>query len=100
MSGEVEEVKPWPEAVDGRELASEIEAFLGKYVVLPGPNDLLAVILWVLAAHAHDCFNVFPILLISSPVKRAGKTTLLMLLSVLVPRVFYTTDTTAPALLR
>jgi putative DNA primase/helicase len=98
MSGEVEEVRPWPEAVDGRELASEIEAVLRKYVVLPGPNDLLAVILWLLAAHAHDCFNVFPILLISSPVMRAGKTTLLMLLSVLVPRVFYTTDTTAPAL--
>jgi len=98
MTGEVEEVRPWPEAVDGRELASEMEAVLRKHVVLPGVHSLLAVILWVLATHAHDCFYVFPILVISSPVMRAGKTTLLMVLSVLVPRVFFTTDTTAPVL--
>jgi hypothetical protein len=96
--GEIEEAMPWPEAVDGRELAAEIEAVFRKHVVLPDAHAFLAIALWVLAAHAHDSFNVFPLLVISTPVLRAGKTTVLMMLSAIVPRPLFTSNITAPAL--
>ena len=100
LPGEDEEPTPcWPDAVDGRELAAEIEAVLRKHVVLPDAHAFLAIALWVIAAHAHDCFNVFPLLVLSSPVLRAGKTTVLMVLSALVPRPLLTSNTTAAALL-
>jgi Protein of unknown function (DUF3631). len=91
---------PWSEPVDGRELAKEIEAYVRKYVVLPDDNAVVPLVLWPLAAHAHDCFEVFPILVISSAVLRAGKTTVLMVLAVLLPRVLFTSNTTAAALFK
>jgi putative DNA primase/helicase len=94
------EVMPWSEAVDGRELAGEIEAYVRKYVVLPDENAVIPLVLWPLAAHAHDSFQVFPNLVISSPVLRAGKTTVLMVLAVILPRVFFTSNTTAAALFK
>ena len=94
------EIMPWSEPVDGRELAAEIEAFVRKYVVLPDENAVVPLVLWPLAAHAHDCFQVFPILVVSSAVLRAGKTTVLMVLAVLLPRVLFTSNTTAAALFK
>lgn len=94
------EVMPWSEPVDGRELAADIEAFVRKYVVLPNESAVAPLVLWPLAAHAHDCFQVFPILVVSSPVLRAGKTTMLMILAALLPRVLFTSNTTAAALFK
>ena len=53
---------------------------------MPDEHAALTAALWALFAHCHDAFWISPILVISSPEKRCGKTTLLRALSNLVPR--------------
>jgi putative DNA primase/helicase len=89
---------PWPDPVDGRELIKEMKSFVRRFVVMPSEYAYIALVLWALAAHAHDCFQVFPILVISSAVLRSGKTTVLTALSVLVPKPFFTSNATAASL--
>ena len=56
--------------------------------------------MWVLFAHAHDTNQVSPLLALSSPEKRCGKTTLLSLLTSLVPRAVPASNITTAALFR
>jgi putative DNA primase/helicase len=59
-----------------------------------------AVALWVLHAHAHDCAAISPILGITSPSAECGKTTLLTILSALVPRALHAANITPSVLFR
>jgi Protein of unknown function (DUF3631) len=60
-------------------------AEIDRHMVLPnGAADAIA--LWVAHAHAHDAFDISPILAAVSPEPRCGKSTLLGLLQALVPR--------------
>ena len=77
--------EPWPTAVDGAALLEEIAATFTRYVAMPTGADA-ALALWTVHAHAHAAASISPVLAITSPEKRCGKTTLLELLSALVPR--------------
>jgi len=83
---------PWPKPVDGAALVGELVAFLQRYLVLP-PNAALAIALFILHSWTIDAFFVSPILAISSPLKRAGKTTLLRLLHAVTRRPFLVSNT-------
>jgi len=96
---EFERIEPWPDYVRGGILLGELEAVIRRYVVLP-PHCALAVALWVLHVHALDAADVSPILCISSPVKRCGKTTLQGVLRNLVPRPLAASNISGPALFR
>jgi hypothetical protein len=78
-------VEPWPSPVNGSDLIEELRDAVLKYVVVTR-EEATAIALFVLHAHAHDCFRVSPILAALSPVKRCGKTTLLSILKLLVPK--------------
>jgi hypothetical protein len=94
-----EEDEPWPDQVDGAALLDEIVLALRRLVVVN--NDQAdAITLWVVAAHALDCFDIFPRLAIWSPVKRCGKTTTLELLSHVAPRALATSNISAAAIFR
>ena len=95
----LEDPEPWPEPVDGADLLEEMVLAISRYVVLPY-GGATAAALWVMHAHAHDASEVSPILAISSPEKRCGKTTLLHLLGALVPRTLPASNITAAALFR
>ena len=97
-TGQFAEVAPWPDPVDGRELIKDLESFVRRFLILPSEPAYLAFSLWALAAHAHDLFQLFPMLVISSAVPQSGKTTALDVLSVLVPKPFRTTNATAASL--
>src|SRR4051794_4552448 len=43
---EIEDVEPWPEAVEGKELLNELEAVMRRHVVLP-PWAAETAALWV-----------------------------------------------------
>jgi hypothetical protein len=73
--------------------------FYASYLVLPGPS-LLVMSAWVTAAWLADVWDRFPHLAITSPEKRCGKTLLLDLLNVTVPRPRYTTNISPAALYR
>ncbi len=75
-----------PRIRDLASLLSAVERFVAGYVVFPGPQQLVAVTLWTAHTHALDGFDVTPYLAILSPEKQSGKTRLLEVLELLVPR--------------
>lgn len=60
--------------------------FIRSHVVLPSMHAEVAIALWVAHAHALDAFDCSPYLVVTSPEKRSGKTRLLEVLELLVPR--------------
>jgi putative DNA primase/helicase len=91
--------EPWPESVDGALLLSDMTAAILRYVVVE-PGAAESVALWVLHAHTLDAFAISPRLAITSPEKNCGKTTLLDVISRLVPRPLATSNTTPAAVFR
>jgi len=73
------DVEPWPDAVTGSELLDDIEATFNRFIVTP-PHAPEAAALWVLNTYVHDASYHSPMLLITSPEKRCGKSTMLSML--------------------
>ncbi|MDH3690869.1 MAG: DUF3631 domain-containing protein, partial [Gammaproteobacteria bacterium] len=94
-----QDIDPWPEPVHGDEVLREVEQALTDYVSLP-QHAAVAVTLWVVLTYLHDNIRISPILGITSPQKRCGKTTLLTILDRLVWRALPTNNITPAALFR
>jgi hypothetical protein len=93
-------VEPWPEPVDGDALIRDIMRKLQKHVVI-SHDSALAVALWVMLAWVHDEVATHsPILNVTSAEPESGKTTLLGVLSFLVPRAISSVDISRGALYR
>jgi hypothetical protein len=67
-----EKVIPWETAVTGRLVLDEVKDMLSNYVHV-SEDGLVALTLWTAFTHVYDCFGVAPILDISSPTMRCGK---------------------------
>lgn len=91
---------PWPEPVDGAALLDALVDTIRAHVVLSSPAHAVAMALWVLVAWCHEHVSTLPILTLSSPVKRCGKSTTLGLVGNLAPRALLTSSITASALFR
>jgi putative DNA primase/helicase len=94
-----EEPQPWAQPVAGTDLLGELRNTILRYVILPN-GTATVVALWILHVWMHEAFQVSPILCINSPGKRCGKSTLLTLISKLVPRALPLANITASALFR
>ncbi|MEK6300540.1 MAG: DUF3631 domain-containing protein [Acidobacteriota bacterium] len=91
--------EPWAEPVSGATLLDEIATTITRFV--RAPKELVRTIaLWIAYSHAFDSFECSPLLLITSPEKRCGKTTLLAVLSALVPRQLSAANLTSAVLFR
>jgi Protein of unknown function (DUF3631)/Primase C terminal 2 (PriCT-2)/RepB DNA-primase from phage plasmid len=78
-------VEPWSEPVDTAALLTGIERMFRHYIVLPqGAAEALA--LWTLHAWTMDADDVSPFMVLVSPTKRCGKTSVLVILYYLTPR--------------
>jgi putative DNA primase/helicase len=86
-----------PDALDGVELLDELRRTYARFVVLPEGGEV-AVVLWTVFAHAHDEFQVSPLLTMTSPVKQCGKTQVLRVLRCLVPNPIPASNATPAAL--
>ncbi|MGH7091421.1 MAG: DUF3631 domain-containing protein, partial [Stellaceae bacterium] len=95
----IDNIAPWPEAVDGAALLDTIAATIRRHVVLD-PVAADAAALWTVHTHAIAAAFIAPRLAITSPEKRCGKTTLLTLLSALVARPLSAANMTAATLFR
>lgn len=91
--------EPHPLPVDGGALLADLAAAVLRYVVMQ-PEAADAVALWVMHAHCHDAADTSPVLAITSPEKRCGKTTLLMVLGKLVPKAMPSANITPSAVFR
>jgi hypothetical protein len=94
-----EAITPWPESVDGAALLTDIAATLKRFIAMA---DVVAdtSTLLVVNAHVHEASDISPIGVLSSPLKRCGKTTLLRFVLALTPRALASSNVTAPAVFR
>jgi Protein of unknown function (DUF3631) len=93
-------VEPWPEAFDGNALIRGIMRRVQRHVVLTH-DQALTVALWILMAWAHAGAAIYsPILMATSVEPNSGKTTLLNVISFLVPRALSTVEATEAVLFR
>ncbi len=92
-------VEPWHEPVDTAELLNSLEAVFLRYIVLPA-HATKVLALWILHAWTIDAVDISPYLIIVSPTKQCGKTTLLILIYWLTPRSVLASNISGPAAYR
>jgi putative DNA primase/helicase len=86
-------------AVSGAELLDDIEKVFRRYIVLPkGAAEALA--LWTLHAWTMDAGDISPFLVLVSPTKRCGKTSVLIILYYVTPRSELASNISASAVFR
>lgn len=91
--------EPHPLPVDGAALLEVIASAVLRFMAMqPAAAD--AVALWVMHAHCHDAADHSPVLAITSPEKRCGKTTLLRILRTLCPKAMPSANVTPSAVFR
>ena len=73
---ESETLEPWEEPVDGEELFKEIVTVVTRYVIL-SDAQAISVATWIIFSYGFRAMRICPQLLVISPSKRCGKTTLL-----------------------
>ena len=92
---------PFPAAqpVDGAATLSEVLAVIQPHVSLDR-QSAIAMALWVAYSYLYDSFSISPMLCLSSPEKRCGKTTTIGVLSGLVRMPLPTSNISTAALFR
>jgi hypothetical protein len=93
------EIEPAAQSVEGAVLLLHLTDVVRRHVVLPD-HAAIAVALWVVWTHTYDFWDTAPRLVLTSPEKRCGKTTLLRVLTALVPRPLAASNVTPAALFR
>jgi hypothetical protein len=91
---------PWPDPVDGPGLLDSLVEHLNRYVVLPHRHAVHALVLWVVLTYFDAVVNLLPLLLVTSPTKRCGKTKTVEVVGGLACRALPVSNITAAALYR
>jgi putative DNA primase/helicase len=91
--------EPWPDAVKGIEVIGETIGLLRRYVVMT-ESDATAVALWISLTYLDQHVDTLPILAVTSPEKRCGKTTLLTIISKLARKALPAANVSPAALFR
>lgn len=95
----VPETQPWSEPVNGAAVLDAVLALVLRHVVVPQLAGA-AFVLWILHTYAMDAWQNSPILAVTSPTKRCGKSTLLSVALALVYRPLVGANVTAPVMFR
>lgn len=82
VSSTQSDIKPFDGDVNGLELVNQLIEIVHRYVIVNN-NEALAIVYWILQTYNIETFTYAPRLLLISPEKRCGKTTLLELLRLL-----------------
>jgi hypothetical protein len=69
-----------------RDLVAAVENILKRFVFIKDNRFYPLISLWIVATYVYETFDYFPILWITSPTKRSGKTRLLEVLAQLVAK--------------
>ncbi|MFJ4772371.1 DUF3631 domain-containing protein [Streptomyces uncialis] len=94
------ETTPSPEPTAGSALLEELRTQIARFVILPSPEALDAVTLWVAATHLQPAWQHAPRLAVVGPAKRCGKSRLLDVLTETVHEPMLTINTTPAAVFR
>ena len=82
------------------ELLDDVEAFLRRFIAFPSEHCLVAATLWAAHTHVVDAFESTPRLALLSPEPGSGKSRVLEVLELLVPRPLHAINATPAALFR
>lgn len=91
---------PPDQDVDGAALLDRAHHVLTRYCVLPFPEAAHAIVLWVAATHALPALPAAPRLVVTSAVKRSGKTRVLDIVEGLVHDPLVTMNASVAAVFR
>ncbi|MCL1825820.1 MAG: DUF3631 domain-containing protein [Betaproteobacteria bacterium] len=94
-----EDVTPWPDAVSGDALLSDIACTIGRFIVCK-IETAQAAALWIAMTWFIDMIEVAPLAVITAPEKRCGKSQLLTLLGKLSHRPMVVSNISPSALFR
>ena len=86
--------------LEGDGLLCEVEEYLARYVAFPSSAELVAVTLWIAHAHAAPAFESSPRLAILSPEPGSGKTRVLEVAELVVPRPMHVLSASPAAIFR
>jgi hypothetical protein len=93
------EYDPWPDPVDGTELVADLEAYFERFAHAQ-TESITAAALWSIWTHCFDLFDIAPLLVLTSPTKRCGKTTMLKLIGSISARRLFSSNLTGAVLFR
>ncbi|MFU8863391.1 MAG: DUF3631 domain-containing protein [Rhodobacterales bacterium] len=96
----IETVEPWPYQVDGASLAEEIRDRLKAHVVFGASGDADCAALWIIGSYLMDTWRLWPRLLVTSPTKACGKSTLLETVDAMAHRGFIVSNASPAAIFR
>jgi len=92
-------IEPWQDKVEGGQLLTELQNTFNRYSVIPDGAEI-ALPLWVLGTYVFNAFRIYPMLGLSSPEKRCGKSTVMSLLRALSNRAILTSNISPAAIYR
>ncbi|SOZ01744.1 DUF3631 domain-containing protein [Cupriavidus taiwanensis] len=92
-------VEPWPVAVDGAILLTEIASTVRRFIACDA-ETANATALWCAMTWLMQAVQVAPLAIVTAPEKRCGKTQLLTVIGRLAYRPLPTSNTTSAALFR
>ncbi len=95
----VEELEPWNEHVDGQQIANHIKKMILDRIILD-EELATAITLWIIYTYLFDNFFISPLLTITSPEKRCGKTRVLTIIGSLVNRVISSSNISPASIYR
>lgn len=93
------QVEPWRDAVATGQLLDSIATAFTRYIVLP-KHAAEALALWILHAWTFDAGDISPFVVLTSPTKRCGKTSALILLYWLTPKSELASNISTSAIFR
>lgn len=96
----IETVEDWPDPVDGASLAEEIRERLQAHVIFGAAGDADCAALWIIGSNLMDVWRLWPRLLINSPTKACGKSTLLETIDAMAHRGFIVSNASPAAIFR
>lgn len=96
----IETVEAWPDPVDGASLAEEIRDRLNTHVIFGSSHDADATTLWIFGSFLMDTWRLWPRLLVTSPTKACGKSTLLEVIDAMAHRGLITSNASAAVIFR
>jgi putative DNA primase/helicase len=96
----IETIEIWPHPVDGASLAEEIRDRLKAHVVFGASGDADCAALWVIGSYLMETWRLWPRLLVTSPTKACGKSTLLETIDAMAHRGFIVSNASPAAIFR
>lgn len=96
----IEMIEPWPDRVDGALLAEEIRDRLKGHVVFGANGDADCATLWIIGSYLMETWRLWPRLLITSPTKACGKSTLLEVIDAMAHRGLIVSNASAAVIFR